>query len=329
MAVFMSMHAARLAEAAQTDDHFGLMDQVYRRQRHFYDLTRKYYLLGRDALIRVLDAATGALVKVLDTRAHAMFSIHVAWAPDGVRILSAGYDSTVRVWDLSPESCRVSERRLAGHTNKVSVVTWAPPGGDRLLMASGSNDGGCCLWNVATGECLRTLVGAKNIQVWSLSFSEDGSRIASGGGDGFVRAFEVSSGECLKAFEVHDGHVYSVAWSNDGTLLASGGSDKKIIICDVSSDAADADEGGALKTLRGHSAAPHGIAWAPSGALLASSDDSGIRIWDVATGGCVREVAMDFENSHFSVRQKLAWSPDGARLAALKRGALSVFDASR
>jgi S-adenosylmethionine-diacylgycerolhomoserine-N-methlytransferase len=27
------------------------MDGVYRRQRHFYDLTRKYYLLGRDRMI--------------------------------------------------------------------------------------------------------------------------------------------------------------------------------------------------------------------------------------------------------------------------------------
>ena len=25
-----------------------MMDAIYRRQRHFYDLTRKYYLLGRD-----------------------------------------------------------------------------------------------------------------------------------------------------------------------------------------------------------------------------------------------------------------------------------------
>ena len=27
------------------------MDRIYRRQRHFYDFTRKYYLLGRDRLI--------------------------------------------------------------------------------------------------------------------------------------------------------------------------------------------------------------------------------------------------------------------------------------
>lgn len=31
--------------------HGALMDQVYRRQRHIYDLTRKYYLFGRDRLI--------------------------------------------------------------------------------------------------------------------------------------------------------------------------------------------------------------------------------------------------------------------------------------
>jgi len=35
--------------------HAALMDGVYRRQRHFYDLTRKYYLLGRDELIESLD----------------------------------------------------------------------------------------------------------------------------------------------------------------------------------------------------------------------------------------------------------------------------------
>ena len=27
------------------------MDRMYRHQRHFYDLTRKFYLLGRDAML--------------------------------------------------------------------------------------------------------------------------------------------------------------------------------------------------------------------------------------------------------------------------------------
>ena len=35
------------------------MNRIYRRQRHIYDLTRKYYLLGRDQLIDGLDAGAG------------------------------------------------------------------------------------------------------------------------------------------------------------------------------------------------------------------------------------------------------------------------------
>lgn len=36
-------------------DAFENMDRMYRFQRHFYDFTRKYYLLGRDRLLAELD----------------------------------------------------------------------------------------------------------------------------------------------------------------------------------------------------------------------------------------------------------------------------------
>jgi S-adenosylmethionine-diacylgycerolhomoserine-N-methlytransferase len=42
--------------------HFALMDRIYRRQRHFYDFTRRYYLLGRDRLIREMDVRPGESV---------------------------------------------------------------------------------------------------------------------------------------------------------------------------------------------------------------------------------------------------------------------------
>lgn len=38
------------------------MDDIYRVQRHFYDLTRKPYLLGRDILIRELNIPAGGSV---------------------------------------------------------------------------------------------------------------------------------------------------------------------------------------------------------------------------------------------------------------------------
>ncbi len=39
-----------------------LMDRLYRRQRHVYDVTRKYYLLGRDRLIARLSPPAGSRV---------------------------------------------------------------------------------------------------------------------------------------------------------------------------------------------------------------------------------------------------------------------------
>ena len=44
------------------ESHGELMDQVYRWQRHFYDASRKFYLLGRDRLIEGLDVPFGGTV---------------------------------------------------------------------------------------------------------------------------------------------------------------------------------------------------------------------------------------------------------------------------
>ncbi len=42
--------------------HAALMDRNYRFQRHIYDATRKYYLLGRDPMIAGLDVPAGGSV---------------------------------------------------------------------------------------------------------------------------------------------------------------------------------------------------------------------------------------------------------------------------
>lgn len=42
--------------------HGALMDAVYKNQRHIYDATRKFYLLGRDRLIQDLSPPPGGLV---------------------------------------------------------------------------------------------------------------------------------------------------------------------------------------------------------------------------------------------------------------------------
>lgn len=43
-------------------DAFENMDRMYRLQRYFYDFTRKYYLLGRDQLLREMNVRPGETV---------------------------------------------------------------------------------------------------------------------------------------------------------------------------------------------------------------------------------------------------------------------------
>jgi S-adenosylmethionine-diacylgycerolhomoserine-N-methlytransferase len=58
----MSMNAATEAAPAQQGSHRSNMDRMYRLQRHIYDVTRAYYLLGRDQMLRELSPPAGGLV---------------------------------------------------------------------------------------------------------------------------------------------------------------------------------------------------------------------------------------------------------------------------
>ncbi|WP_117192485.1 class I SAM-dependent methyltransferase [Rhizobium terrae] len=52
--------AAETAGASLSGGHAERMDRMYRYQRHIYDITRKYYLLGRDRTIAGLHLQPGA-----------------------------------------------------------------------------------------------------------------------------------------------------------------------------------------------------------------------------------------------------------------------------
>lgn len=81
--------------------HFALMDRVYRRQRYIYDLTRKYYLLGRDRLIRELGAAPGqSVVEVGCGTARNL--IKIAEAYPGARLY--GFDASREMLKTAEES---------------------------------------------------------------------------------------------------------------------------------------------------------------------------------------------------------------------------------
>jgi WD40 repeat protein len=74
------------------------------------------------------------------------------------------------------------------------VRTFSPDG---QILVGGSDDSTVQLWEVLTGQCLKTLRGHTE-KVWSVAFSRDGQTLVSGSQDETVKIWNVKTGECLK-----------------------------------------------------------------------------------------------------------------------------------
>jgi len=61
------------------------MDRMYRHQRHIYDLTRKFYLLGRDGLLEALPCAPGMTICEIGTGTGRNL-VRLALRSSGVRL---------------------------------------------------------------------------------------------------------------------------------------------------------------------------------------------------------------------------------------------------
>ena len=77
---------------------------------------------------------------------------------------------------------------------------------DENLLASGSDDETCRIWDVNSGQLLKTISG-HNYSVISVSFSADGKLLASGSSDKTCRIWDVNSGQLLKTLSGHTNYV--------------------------------------------------------------------------------------------------------------------------
>jgi WD40 repeat protein len=98
------------------------------------------------------------------------------------------------------------------------------------------------LWDVNTGNCIKTLTGHTN-WVWSVAFSPDGKTLVSSSYDRTVRLWDVTTGRCIRTLTGHTSEIYSVIFSPDGQIVASGSDDHTARLWDAST-------GECLKILR-------------------------------------------------------------------------------
>ena len=194
-----------------------------------------------------------------------------------------------------------SSTTAGGHTRRVNSVSFSPEG---QTLASGGQDSTVRLWDIGTGDTLRTLTGHTG-EVNSVSFSPDGQTLASASNDRTVRLWDVSTGAVVHTFTGHTSFVRSVSFSPEGQTLASGGLDKTVRLWDVST-------GAVVRTLAGHTGVVNSVSFSPEGQTLASGGSEKIRLWDVNTGDILRTLA----GSAYSV----SFSPEGQTLASGSSG---------
>ena len=100
----------------------------------------KTLLLVRNSELRLVDAATGKLVRNLPV--GRLGSAQVAFSPDGSELVSVGRDKLVRLFDVATG---VERREFRGHIGPPYAVAFSPDG-KRLL--TGGVGGLAFLWDV-------------------------------------------------------------------------------------------------------------------------------------------------------------------------------------
>lgn len=216
-------------------------------------------------------------------------------------LVSGSYDEAVYLWDV--RSARAM-RKLPAHSDPVGGVDFVRDG---TLVVSCSSDGLIRVWDVATGQCLRTFFHEDTPPVVSVRFSPNGRFIATWMLDSSVRVWNYVEGRCVKTYQgmgyVNGRWSLQGAWGvygvEDGgggdemvgekrAMIVSGSEDGSVFLWDVNSKAV-------LQRLVGHEGVVMGVDVHPTEKTIVSCGmDKTIRIWrDVGKGKIQSEDGVD------------------------------------
>ena len=238
------------------------------------------------------------------------------WDESGTRLVSAGSDRSLRVWNVRTGEC---ERVMHGHTSTIRCVhvvphvpvaitgsrdgtlrVWDLAAGRvqhvlaghqhsvRCLavhdkyVASGSYDFTCRVWDWTTGRCVHVLQGHQ-LQIYAIAF--DGVHIATGSSDSTVRVWDSESGAPLAVFHGYT-HIVAQLQLLDG-ILASGSSDGRVVVYSLRT----------MECLYRIVAHESGVTSLQMDAqhLVTAGSDGLVKLWDAQTGSYVRQMCAPCE----------------------------------
>lgn len=190
------------------------------------------------------------------------------------RIVSAGADASVRVWNPEHDDPLATLRSDSRAYLSVAVCDGA------RFVAAGDEDGFACVWDTEAPALVArfdTTGGALR----DVALSANGERVATGGVDGIVRLW-TRTGELLSTWTGHDGEINGLAIDATGERVLSGSDDATAILW-------QAGLPDPIHVLVGHEGWIRGVDMSPDGLLAATaSDDRTVRIWSLATGATER-----------------------------------------
>ena len=256
-----------------------------------------------DHSVSIWDASTGFDLLVLP---YGWYINGADFSPDGKLFAAGGYSTTLKIWDLSLPSERLTI--MAHNGNRVGDVAFSPDG--TQLVTESLSDGKVKLWDVYTGKDILTIIDSDIC--CTTAFSPNGLQLAIGSNKGNTKIRDARTGKLLAQLSGHTDSVIKTLFSPDGTHIITGSYDGTVKIWDATKS----------KVLVIIIVSPDGslndIALSPDGKLLATSSAdyygrAQVTIWDAITGKLICLLGYDSNNifSPFG----LAFSPDGKRLA--------------
>lgn len=164
-----------------------------------------------------------------------------------------------------------STRVLKGHTNGIMALHIF----DNIL-ATGSYDATIKIWNLDTGEEIRTLRG-HTMGIRCLQMDE--TKLISGSIDHTLKVWDWRSGNCLATLAGHSADVIGLQF--DSHILVSASADGTAMVRDMKNRS--------VGTLRGHTNWVNSVRIdRVSRTVFTASDDFTVKLWDLDTKQCIR-----------------------------------------